>query len=54
MNIATIGLDLAKSVFQAHGVDGAGKTVLVKKLHRKQMLRNRLCGCRPFCKKFPT
>lgn len=38
MNITTIGLDLAKSVFQAHGVDEAGKTVLVKKLHRKQML----------------
>ena len=45
MNIATIGLDLAKSVFQAHGVDGAGKTVLVKKLHRKQML--------PFFSKLP-
>lgn len=38
MNITTIGLDLAKSVFQAHGVDEAGRTVLVKKLHRKQML----------------
>ncbi len=36
--IATIGLDLAKSVFQAHGVDENGTTVLVKKLHRKQML----------------
>src|SRR3546814_14395137 len=38
MRIATIGLDLAKSVFQAHGVDENGATVLVKKLHRKQML----------------
>jgi transposase len=38
MTITTIGLDLAKSVFQAHGVDEAGITVLVKKLHRKQML----------------
>ena len=38
MNITTIGLDLAKSVFQAHGVDEGGQTVLVKKLHRKQML----------------
>ncbi len=38
MNITTLGLDLAKSVFQAHGIDGSGKTVLVKKLHRKQML----------------
>lgn len=38
MHIQTIGLDLAKSVFQAHGVDKNGETVLVKKLHRKQML----------------
>ena len=38
MTIAVIGLDLAKSVFQAHGVDESGGTVLVKKLHRKQML----------------
>jgi len=45
MNITTIGLDLAKSVFQAHGVDEAGRTVLVKKLHRKQML--------PFFSKLP-
>lgn len=45
MNIKTIGLDLAKSVFQAHGVDEAGKTTLVKKLHRKQMI--------PFFSKLP-
>lgn len=38
MTITTIGLDLAKSVFQAHGVDEGGATVLVKRLHRKQML----------------
>lgn len=38
MTITTIGLDLAKSVFQAHGVDGNGATVLMKRLHRKQML----------------
>lgn len=38
MKITTIGLDLAKSVFQAHGVDETGKTVLMKRLHRKQML----------------
>jgi transposase len=38
MTIKIIGLDLAKSVFQAHGVDENGATVLVKKLHRKQML----------------
>jgi transposase len=45
MTNVTIGLDLAKSVFQAHGVDEMGATVLVKKLHRKQML--------PFFSKLP-
>jgi transposase len=45
MMITTIGLDLAKSVFQAHGIDENGKAVLVKKLHRKQML--------PFFAKLP-
>lgn len=30
MNIRTIGLDLAKNVFQIHGVDGHGKVVLRK------------------------
>ena len=34
MTIVTIGLDLAKSVFQVHGVDEIGAAVLVKKLHR--------------------
>lgn len=38
MTITTIGLDLAKSVFQAHGVDESVAKVLAKKLHRKQML----------------
>lgn len=38
MKMKTIGLDLAKSVFQVHGVDEDGRTILVKKLHRKQML----------------
>ncbi len=45
MKITTIGLDLAKSVFQAHGVDADGVTVLVKRLHRKQMV--------PFFTKLP-
>lgn len=38
MTITTIGLDLAKSVLQAHGIDETGAPVLVKKLHRKEML----------------
>jgi len=37
MKITTIGIDLAKSVFQIHGVDERGKTVLRKQLKREQM-----------------
>ena len=38
MNITTIGLDIAKNVFQLHGVDANGKTILRKKLNRNQVL----------------
>src|SRR4051812_8645292 len=34
----TIGLDLAKSVFQVHGIDAAGGIVLRRKLRRAEML----------------
>ncbi len=33
--ISTIGIDLAKSVFQVHGVDAAGSVVLKRQLKRK-------------------
>ena len=36
--VTTIGLDLAKSIFQAHGADAAGGVVFRKKLRRDQML----------------
>jgi hypothetical protein len=36
--ITTIGLDLAKQVFQGHGVDAKGATVLRKQLRRAQVL----------------
>ena len=36
--ITTIGLDLAKNVFQAHGADAAGGVVFRKKLRREQLL----------------
>lgn len=36
--ITTIGVDLAKSVFQLHGVDAAGRVVLRRQLRRSQML----------------
>jgi transposase len=38
MNITTIGFDIAKNVFQLHGVDANGKTVLRKQLKRNQVL----------------
>ena len=37
MKVTTIGLDLAKSVFQVHGVDERGHKVLAKKLRRDQV-----------------
>lgn len=37
MQITTIGIDLAKNVFQVHGVDGQGKAILKKQLKRDQM-----------------
>lgn len=36
--ITTIGLDIAKSVFQAHGADASGSVVLRKKLSRGRLL----------------
>ena len=38
MQITTIGLDLAKSVFQVHGIDAAGQVVVRKSVRRAQML----------------
>lgn len=38
MNIKRIGIDLAKQVFQVHGVDYQGKVVLRKQLRRNQVL----------------
>ncbi len=38
MQVSTIGLDLAKSVFQVHGVDAAGEVVVRRKLRRGQVL----------------
>src|SRR5215475_8433832 len=36
--ISTIGLDIAKSVFQVHGVDAAGQVVIRRQLKRRQVL----------------
>jgi transposase len=38
MQIAVIGLDLAKNVFQVHGIDDSGQAVLKRKLRRSEVL----------------
>ncbi len=35
---STIGLDVAKRVFQAHGADAAGRVVFRKRLTRSKLL----------------
>jgi len=39
MKITTIGIDLAKVVFQIHGVDMHGKALLRKQLRRNNMTK---------------
>ena len=36
--VTTIGLDIAKSVFQVHGVDEHGKVVIRRQLRRRYVL----------------
>jgi transposase len=43
--VITIGLDLAKNVFQVHGVDGLGEVAIRRQLRRSQMI--------PFFEKLP-
>lgn len=38
MKITTLGIDIAKSVFQLHGVDDRGQPVLRRKVNRRQLL----------------
>ena len=38
MDATTIGIDLAKNVFQLHGIDTRGKTVFTKRLSRAKFL----------------
>ena len=38
MNISTVGLDLAKNVFQVHGIDDTGKVIVRRSLRRRQVL----------------
>lgn len=38
-DVSTIGLDLAKHVFQIHGADGDGSPIFNRKLRRGEVLR---------------
>lgn len=38
MHVTTMGLDLAKQVFQVHGVDAQGRVVVRKQLRRKEVV----------------
>lgn len=39
MQVTTIGIDLAKHVFQVHGVDADGSVVVRRKLRRSEVIR---------------
>ena len=43
--IATVGLDIAKTVFQVHGIDARGAVLVQRKLTRSRLL--------PFFEKLP-
>ncbi len=43
--VITIGLDLAKNVFQVHGVDASGEATIRRRLGRRQVI--------PFFNKLP-
>jgi transposase len=45
MQVTTIGLDIAKSVFQVHGVDERGRVVL-----RKRLARAKVWSSSPTCR----
>lgn len=47
MHITTLGIDLAKSVFQLHGVDADGSVVLKRKVRRRALLEtlSKLAPC---------
>ena len=36
--VATVGLDIAKSIFQVHGIDVEGNVIIRRKLKRRYLL----------------
>ena len=47
--VTTIGLDIAKSAFQVHGIDAEGKVIIRRQLKRRYVLAffEKLLGSRP-------
>jgi len=39
MQVSTVGLDIAKNVFQVHGIDDHGRTVVRRQVRRDQLLK---------------
>lgn len=37
MNISALGIDIAKNIFQLHGVDSSGKRILKQRIEREQL-----------------
>ena len=46
MQITTLGLDLAKNVFQVHGINARGEVILRRRLRRAQV-RTFFAGLEP-------
>ena len=46
MQVTVIGLDIAKHVFQVHGIDAAGNVIIRRQLKRRYVL--------PFFQKLPS
>ena len=49
MKLSRVGIDLAKNVYQLHGVDRHGKTVWKRRLRRGQWLQALLDKAEPGC-----
>jgi len=49
MKLSRVGVDLAKSVYQLHGVDRSGKTVWKRRLRRNQWLKALMDKAEPGC-----
>jgi len=39
MKVHVLGIDLAKNVFQLHGVDGKGRCVLTRRVRRDNLMK---------------